>query len=137
MMARMMARMMPGMMVADKEFNRFILDILEPVGGVSLRRMFGGSGLFYDNVMFALIMDECLYFKVGDETRKEFEAESCGPFTYRAKARERALGSYYELPERLYDEPEELVVWARRAVDAALRADQAKGRKSRRRSGFG
>lgn len=123
------------MMAADKEFNRFILDLVEPVGGVSLRRMFGGAGLFYDNVMFALIMDECLYFKVDEKTRNDFEAESCAPFSYRAKAGKRALGSYYELPERLYDEPEELAEWARRAVDTALRADQAKKPKFRRRSG--
>jgi DNA transformation protein len=95
--------------------------------------MFGGAGIFRDRLMFGLIADEQLYLKTDDHNRSDFEAEDCPPFTYEAKGEKRALMSYSLLPERLYDDPEELADWARKAFDAALRGDAAKP-KSKRKS---
>ncbi len=114
-------------MPASAEFRDFLLDLLEPLGSVSARRMFGAAGLFYGEVMFAIIADDELFFKVDQASRGDFEAAGAGPFTYRRQGKDAALTSYYRLPEALYDEPDEFLVWARRAVDAALTARADRG----------
>ncbi len=113
-------------MAISPEYNAFILEMLEPLEGASIRRMFGGAGVFCHGVMIALIADERLYFKVDDGNRPDFEAEDCEQFTYSAKNGKRALMSYYTAPDFLYDEPEEMADWARKALDAALRANAQK-----------
>ncbi len=120
-------------MAVSPEYRDYVQELLAPLGPVSIRRMFGGAGVFYDEVMFALIAGETLYLKVDDETRPDFEAAGQGPFTYQRSEGPRALQSYYRLPDELLDETDELLVWARRAVDAALRAQAAKPRKDRRK----
>lgn len=121
-------------MAVSPEFQAFVAELLAPVGPVAIRRMFGGAGAFYDEVMFALIADEVLYFKVDDSNRADFEAAGKGPFQYDTKNGRRALGGYYELPDELFEAPEELAAWARRSIDVALRARTAKRPKRRRRS---
>lgn len=120
-------------MAISPEYRDFVQELLAPLGPVSIRRMFGGGGVFYDEVMFALIADETLYLKVDDETRPAFEAAGQGPFTYQRSEGQRAMRSYYQLPDELFDEPDELRLWARRAVDVALRAHAAKPAKERRK----
>ncbi|AXK83910.1 competence protein TfoX [Pseudolabrys taiwanensis] len=81
--------------------------------------MFGGAGLWADDVMFALITRDVIYLKADDESIAAFEAEACTPFSYTTKNGRHTLTSYWRLPERLYDDPEELAVWARRALGVA------------------
>jgi len=81
--------------------------------------MFSGVGIMRDGVMFALLASDAMYFRVDERTRAKFETEGCVPFSYRRAGREVSIGSYYEVPERLYDEPEALVEWAREAIAAA------------------
>lgn len=91
-----------------------------------MRAMFGGVGLFRHGLMFAIVTgEEQLYFKVDDENRGDFETEGMTPFTYRGKKRPVTM-SYWQAPERLYDDAEELTGWARKAFAAALRADAGK-----------
>lgn len=106
-------------------FADFVLDLLAPLGGVTMRRMFGGFGLFRDRVMFAIIAGDSLYMKVDERNRPAFEATGAEPFTYRREGREVAL-SYYEAPAALFDDADALCDWARGAHQAAQRA-QAKG----------
>ncbi|MGD1934974.1 MAG: TfoX/Sxy family protein [Candidatus Phaeomarinobacter sp.] len=113
-------------MAVSSEYLDFLLEMLGPLGPVKSRRMFGGSGLFADGLMFALIANEVLYLKVDEQTQPAFEAEGAEPFTYETKAGKRGVMSYWQVPERLSDEPEEFVTWARDAVSVALRADAAK-----------
>ncbi len=120
-------------MAVSPEFQAFVAELLAPVGPVAIRRMFGGAGAFYDEVMCALIADEVLYFKVDDSNRADFEAAGKGPFEYDTKNGRRALGGYYELPDDLFEAPDEFVVWALRSIDVAFRARAAKHPKSRRR----
>ncbi|HXS07966.1 MAG TPA: TfoX/Sxy family protein [Rhizomicrobium sp.] len=94
-------------------------DLFAPFGKIVVRRMFGGEGLFRDGVMFGLVDDERIFLKTSEETRPRFVAEDCGPFTYQMKKGEGILTSYYELPDRLYDDPEELAEWARAAFAVA------------------
>lgn len=100
-------------------------ELFSPFGVVSVRRMFGGHGVFADGMMFALEQDGELFLKADDLTIPSLAAEKSEPFIYRARGREIAL-SYWKLPERLYDEPDEFVTFARDAFGAALRAAGAK-----------
>lgn len=97
----------------------FIRDLFREFGAVQIRRMFGGAGLWADDVMFALITRDVIYLKADDDSIAAFEAEACTPFSYTTKNGRHTLTSYWRLPERLYDDPEELAVWARRALGVA------------------
>ena len=105
-------------MAVGAEFRDFVLDLLAPLRP-SARRMFGGVGIMRDGVMFALLSGDAMYFRVDEQTRAKFEAEGCGPFSYQRAGRDVSIGSYYAVPERLYDEPDALVEWARDAIGAA------------------
>ena len=118
-------------MALSPQYRDYALDLLAPLGPVSARRLFGGGGLFYGEVMFAIISGEELYFKVGDDNRHDYEAAGERPYGYRRDGKGRALKSYYRVPDHLYDDADELLLWARKAVDAALTADRAKGRRAK------
>lgn len=105
-------------MAVGAEFRDFVLDLLGPLRP-SARRMFGGVGIMRDGIMFALLSGDAMYFRVDERTRAKFEAEGCTPFSYRRAGREVAIASYYAVPDRLYDEPDALVGWAREAIGAA------------------
>jgi len=98
-----------------------IRDIFSAFGTVSVRRMFGGAGIYADGVMFALVADDTIYLKAGERNSSDFEREHLPPFTYIAKNGKRVVMSYRRMPERLYDDPEELAAWARAALAAAQR----------------
>lgn len=119
-------------MAVSSEYTDFLIEMLAPLGPVASRRMFGGAGLFADGLMFGLIANEILYLKVDDENRPAFEAEGMQPFSYDTKAGKRGVMSYWQVPERLFDEPDEFVVWARDAVSVAMRADAAKPKSKRK-----
>ena len=104
--------------IVDAEF---IHDLFQPFGAVSVRRMFGGAGLFADGVMFGLVSGGQIYLKVDATTVPCFEREQCEPFEYSTKNGKRALTSYWRLPDRLYDDADELARWARQALAAARR----------------
>ena len=87
--------------------------------------MFGGHGVFADGLMFALESDGELFLKADDLTIPKLAAENSEPFVYKAKGREVAL-SYWKLPERLYDEPDDFAGFAREAFGAAQRAVRMK-----------
>lgn len=82
--------------------------------------MFGGAGIFADGLMIGLIADDEIYLKADGETAPLFEREGLKPFTYGAKRR-RVVMSYWRMPDRLLDDPEELAAWARGALGAARR----------------
>jgi DNA transformation protein and related proteins len=108
-------------MVASASFAEFLREQLAPVGRVTMRRMFGKTGVFCDGVMFGMVRDNTLYFRVDDLNRAAFtEAESSPPLNYEKKGGTIDL-SFWRAPERLFDEPDELVAWARAALAAAHR----------------
>ncbi|MFN3934123.1 TfoX/Sxy family protein [Parvibaculum sp.] len=120
-------------MAVSAEYRDFVIEQLEPLGAVRIRNMFGGAGVYLGDLMFGLIAGETLYFKVDDRNRADFEAEDMGPFVYEPPSGKAVAMSYYELPERLYDDADELVSWARKALDAALAARSARPAPARRR----
>jgi len=103
--------------------SQFISDLFAPFGPVAVRRMFGGAGLYRDGLMFALEFDGVIFLRVDEASIPDFEREGSRPFVYtRAKSPGkigRASLSYWRLPEHLYDDPEELAVWAERALAIA------------------
>lgn len=108
-------------MVANDAFAEFLRDQLAPLGRITMRRMFGKTGVFCDSVMFGMVTENTLYVRVDDQSRATFqEAESFPPLNYEKKGCTIDL-SFWRVPERLFDEPDELVSWARAALAAARR----------------
>jgi DNA transformation protein len=108
-------------MVASDSFADFLREQLAPLGPVTMRRMFGKTGVFCDGVMLGMVRDNTLYFRVDDDNRAAFkEAESFPPLNYEKKGGTIDL-SFWRAPERLFDKPDELVSWARAALAAARR----------------
>lgn len=113
-------------MAVSDEYKEFVAEQLESLGPVRIRNMFGGAGVYLDDLMFGLIAGETLFLKADDRNRPDFEVEEMGPFLYEPPSGKTVAMSYYEMPERLYDAPGELVLWARKALDAALAGKSAK-----------
>lgn len=111
----------------------FLSDILAPLGHVTARRMFGGAGIYCDGVIFGLHIEDVLYLKADAALFAVFEAEGCGPFTYDTKHGARTITSYWRAPERLYDEADEFVAWARRSLAVSLAAPAKKKAKRKPR----
>jgi DNA transformation protein and related proteins len=108
-----------------------IQELFAAFGAVKVRRMFGGAGLYADGVMFGLVSDGQIYLKADAATAKTFEREGCAPFEYGTKTGKRAVMSYWRLPDRLYDDPDELAEWARTAL-SVVRGSAAAKPKARR-----
>jgi DNA transformation protein len=96
-----------------------VVELFSAFGPVSVRRMFGGAGIYADGTMFALIANGVIYLKAGEANAAAFEREELEPFTYMTGTGRRGVMSYRRMPDRLYDDPGELAVWARAALAAA------------------
>jgi DNA transformation protein and related proteins len=103
----------------------FVRELFARFGPVSVNRMFGSAGIWSGGLMFALEFDGVIYLRVDDASLGEFEREGSKPFVYpRAKTPGkvgRPSRAFWRLPEWLYDDPDELAVWAQRAVAIAER----------------
>jgi DNA transformation protein len=120
-------------MVASPEYTEFLLEQLAPLGRVTTRRMFGKTGVFCDGAMLGMVTANTLYFRVDDDNRAAFEeARSSPPLNY-AKKGELIDLSFWRAPDRLFDDPDELVKWARAALAAARRVAGKRHRAARRR----
>lgn len=98
------------------------MELLAPLGPVRSRRMFGGAGLYADDVFVALMFGDQLYLKADDVTRPRFEAAGCEPFRYAKKDGESVSISYFRPPEEAMESSALMLPWARLAMEAALRA---------------
>ena len=108
-------------MVASASFAEFLSEQLAPIGSIKLRRIFGKTGVFCDGLMLGMVANDALYFRVDDQNRAAFkEAESTAPLNY-AKQGAMIDLAFWRAPERLFDEPDELIAWARAALAAAHR----------------
>jgi DNA transformation protein and related proteins len=111
-------------------FADFVVEQLDGCGDISTKRMFGGVGVYCEDVFFAIIDDDILYLKVDDTTRKDFEREGCGPF--RPYGDDRETMGYYDVPVSILEDAGELVKWSRRAIAVAAAARAAKPSRPRR-----
>jgi DNA transformation protein len=110
----------------------FLIDLFADFGPVTIRRMFSGFGISADGTNFALALRGGLYLRADQETIPRFEAEGSKPFQYQTRAKTVTVNSYWQLPERLYDDPEDLTVWAKASLAAAQRAALRKRPKRRK-----
>ena len=115
-------------MVASPSFATFLAEQLAPLGHLTLRRMFGKTGVFCNGLMFAMVTADTLYLRVDDGNRDLFhEAAAEPPLNYAKGGRDIDL-AFWRLPDRLLDEPDEFLAWARAALAAARRV--AAGRRT-------
>ena len=119
-------------MPAEADFIDYLVDSLNPLGPVRAKKMFGGFGIFLDELMFGLVSKNVFYLKVDDRNRSDFETRGLGPFTYSRKGKEYSM-SYYQIPQEAMDDAEQLCSWAQKAYDAALRVLEDKLKKDRGR----
>jgi DNA transformation protein len=115
------------MAAASNEFVAHCAELLGSVGSVRTRRMFGGHGVYLDDLFVAIVVGERLYLKVDAQTRADFEALACVPFVYDSAGQRVALG-YFSAPEDAMESPPLMQPWARLALAAALRARATKPR---------
>ena len=114
----------------DPEFIRELFAQFRPV---TVRRMFRSAGIFCDGLMFGLVSDGTIFLKVDAGTVADFEREGSRPFSYTRGKRGRVELSYWRLPERLYDDPDELATWASRALAVAERKKLAPRKRAKRK----
>ena len=105
--------------------NHAIEDLFSKTAPVSIRRMFGGKGIYVDGRIVALVVDGELMLKADAESAPRFEAAGCRQWTYEAKTKTAAM-PYWSIPEEALDDPHEFAPWARLAIEASLRADSVR-----------
>ncbi len=108
-------------MAGESGFLTHLREMLDPIEGVHFKRMFGGYGIFRYGLMFGLVSDETLYFKVDEQNKGDFEARGLGPFVY-MKADKPMPMSYHRAPDEVLDDLDDMQQWAERAYQAAVRA---------------
>jgi DNA transformation protein and related proteins len=114
-------------MAAKVDPHRFD-DLFSSFGPVQLRSLFGGEGVYADGLIIGLVVDEKLYLKTDSAGRAAFTAEGCKPFYFR-KDGKRIASSYFAIPDRLYDDPEDFADWARQAQTVSRAKPKTKKRK--------
>lgn len=102
--------------MAEDSFRDFVVDQLRRLGPVQARAMFGGHGLYHEDLFFGIIHAGRLYFKTDSNTRATYVKQGMGPFQPNER---QTLKSYYEVPVDVLEDDEALAVWARRAVEVA------------------
>lgn len=105
------------------EFTDYLQEVFSTFGPVHIKRMFGGHGMYYQQLMIGLVADDVLYLKADEKSRAYFEALNLEQFEYLKKDKIVKM-SYYQAPEIIYDDPDEACQWADRAFEAALRSDK-------------
>ena len=103
------------------EFTDHLPDVFALLGPITVRRMFGGHGVYHDGVMFALVADQTLYLKADAQNLEDFQCEGLEPFAYRRRGRVVRL-SYHRAPDAILEDPELARDWAQRSLAAARRA---------------
>lgn len=114
-------------MAVSNDFLAYVLDQLRPFGNVTARRMFGGIGLYADGFFFGII-DDAVYFKVDESNRGDYEARHSRQFTFEMEKIGRKIVSmnYFEVPEEVLEDPDELQLWARKSLAVAVAAAATK-----------
>lgn len=103
------------------EFVEYLLELMQPLGPVSAKAMFGGYGIYIDDLMFALVADDVLYFKTGADNLHDYEAHGLPAFSYARNGKVYNM-SYNEAPAEVMDDAETMHQWANKAIAAAVQA---------------
>lgn len=103
------------------DFANFVTELFQVVGPVTVRKMFGGHGLFLDGLMFGLIADNTLYLKTDAQSEIEFIEKGLEKFSYQKKAK-RCYLNYHQAPEEALEDLEQTHYWGNMAYETAQRA---------------
>lgn len=117
-------------MAVSNSFIEHAKDLFAPFGDIAVRKMFGGAGVYCDNLFFALLDDDVIYLKTDDRNRAEFERAGAAPFTFESERGAVTMG-YYAAPGDFYDDPDETRRWTTLALDAARRAAKFKKKRAK------
>jgi DNA transformation protein len=112
-------------MPQKSEFVEYLIEMLQPLGNIRVRSMFGGWGFYADERFFAIVADEGFYVKVDDTSRPDFESRGLKPFRYEVRDTKATL-DYYEPPPEAMDNREILCEWGQKGLEAAQRAQAKK-----------
>ncbi len=121
-------------MKKTNEFVEYLLELLQGVGEVKARAMFGGHGIYLvgvagrDDIMFALVADDILYFKTDQGNIADYQERGLDAFSYQRNGKQLAM-SYNEAPGEALDDPDKMTHWAIQAIAAARRSAAKKCRK--------
>jgi DNA transformation protein and related proteins len=116
-------------MEKDSAYIEYLHELLNPLGKITSKKMFGGHGIYCNGLMMGLVADEVLYVKVDEESKPFFIAAGCEPFIYEAKSKKVAM-SYWTVPDEAMESEEQMLPWAKHAYAAALRkGTKAPGKK--------
>lgn len=108
-------------------------ELFAPFGEIRIKRMFGGAGVYCDEMFFALLDDDMVFLKVDETTRDEFVRFGLAPFSFESKDGTRTeMGGYHAAPGDIFDDEDALKRWTTLALDAASRAARRKRSVSRR-----
>jgi len=109
-------------MSVSNDYLEYLHDLLAWVPALRHRRMFGGAGLYGDDLFFAIVADDTLYLKADDQSRPFYRAGGGDAFVFVSKKGESSTMDYWSVPADVLEEPEVLERWVRAALDTALRA---------------
>jgi len=102
----------------DDSFNEFVLDQLSALPDVRAKAMFGAHGIYSGETFFGILDEGRLFFKTDAATEADYTARGMKPFTYESRGKVLTM-SYHEVPPDVLEQPLELTVWARRAIQVA------------------
>jgi DNA transformation protein len=112
-------------MPTSEEYLIFVKDQMERLGNISIRRMFGGAGIYCERHFFAIVVEDVLYFKVDDSNRQDYQAAGMEPFAYTTDHKQITM-NYYEVPIDILENKDRLRIWAQKAIRAAQAAKKRK-----------
>lgn len=105
--------------MSDSYLTYILEDCLGHIEGITSRAMFGGYGIYKDGLIFAIIAEDQIYFKVGDSNKADYEAINSQPFVYEQGNHKKTTMSYYEIPEEILTNPEEVEQWVAKAWEVS------------------
>lgn len=109
------------LMKKASEFVEHLNEVFRLFGPIRSRSMFGGHGVYHQELMIGLVADDTLYLKADALSAPSFDEAGCLPFEYTKNGATMKM-SYFSAPIEIYDDPEAAKVWALRAYEAALRS---------------
>jgi DNA transformation protein and related proteins len=112
----------------NNNYVQYVLEQLAALGGITARKMFGGTGLYSEDLFFGLIDDDTLFFKVNDINRADYEARNMPQFRPFRDRPDVSL-TYYQVPVDVLEDPSELAIWAQKSIAAAAAAPKRRKKK--------
>ncbi len=112
-------------------YTEYIIELLSPFGNIIAKHMFGGYGIYKDNIIIGIIVEDELYFKVDRTNQTQYEKLGVEPFIYESRGRKIKM-SYWKVPLEILEDEERLHSWLDQSYSISLQAKK-KNTKSKKR----